>query len=408
MLSTYLSKNVGAGLNHKGQSAVEYLMTYGWMLLVVAIVGGATFSLVQDQNIHTVSGFAGQSVAVNDFGTTSRNTLDLEIRNTESESVQINSVTISDGEKALKTSDINQVKVGQTKVASVDNIAQADSLNSYEVTINYTVGDLENLEASGTISGGFLLNGTNAAENTLTVETLPASEITSANATLNGNVTEAGSETPDKGFSYGVSENSLDQNVSAGTTNGAFSSTLEGLESNTTYYYKALANTSNQYSEGSVKNFTTSINTITEYVDSTKSGDGYKTMWSQSGANVTSAELELTLYQPTTYYGTSVYFDQGSRSDYEYFGKKNSNGGDNKDVEWRNESTYTYRSGNLGSSTSIVSINVTENGDEMTAYFDDTGDTVSSSIDNFNRVLYDGDDNSHSATLSGNITYYTN
>lgn len=29
-----------------GQSAIEYLMTYGWMLLVVAIVGGTIFSVV--------------------------------------------------------------------------------------------------------------------------------------------------------------------------------------------------------------------------------------------------------------------------------------------------------------------------------------------------------------------------
>jgi len=33
----------------KGQSAIEYLMTYGGMLLVVAIVGGAIITTVQDQ-----------------------------------------------------------------------------------------------------------------------------------------------------------------------------------------------------------------------------------------------------------------------------------------------------------------------------------------------------------------------
>ena len=30
----------------KGQSAIEYLMTYGWMLLVVAVTGAAIFATV--------------------------------------------------------------------------------------------------------------------------------------------------------------------------------------------------------------------------------------------------------------------------------------------------------------------------------------------------------------------------
>lgn len=42
---------------NKAQSAIEYLMTYGWMLLVVAIAGGAVFSLVSNQGIESVSGF---------------------------------------------------------------------------------------------------------------------------------------------------------------------------------------------------------------------------------------------------------------------------------------------------------------------------------------------------------------
>lgn len=33
----------------KGQSAIEYLMTYGWMLLVIAIVGGAIYAEVYDK-----------------------------------------------------------------------------------------------------------------------------------------------------------------------------------------------------------------------------------------------------------------------------------------------------------------------------------------------------------------------
>lgn len=34
---------------NKRQSAIEYLMTYGWMLLVIIIVGMAIFSVIEDQ-----------------------------------------------------------------------------------------------------------------------------------------------------------------------------------------------------------------------------------------------------------------------------------------------------------------------------------------------------------------------
>ena len=74
----------------KGQSAIEYLMTYGWMLLVVAIVGGAVFSVVQSQSVESVSGFTGGDVTVDDFGVTSDGGLQVSMRNTGSETVEIN------------------------------------------------------------------------------------------------------------------------------------------------------------------------------------------------------------------------------------------------------------------------------------------------------------------------------
>lgn len=41
----------------KGQSAIEYLMTYGWMLIVVVIVGVAIFTTVEGRNPNGIEGF---------------------------------------------------------------------------------------------------------------------------------------------------------------------------------------------------------------------------------------------------------------------------------------------------------------------------------------------------------------
>lgn len=48
----------------KGQSAIEYLMTYGWMLLVVAVVGATVFSVTQGRSVSSVSGFTGSDVGL--------------------------------------------------------------------------------------------------------------------------------------------------------------------------------------------------------------------------------------------------------------------------------------------------------------------------------------------------------
>ena len=53
-----------------GQSAIEYLMTYGWMLLVVAITGSTIFAVASDQSVESISGFTGSDVQINDFGVT--------------------------------------------------------------------------------------------------------------------------------------------------------------------------------------------------------------------------------------------------------------------------------------------------------------------------------------------------
>lgn len=50
----------------KGQSAIEYLMTYGWMLLVVAIVGGAVFSVAQTDENSSLGGLS--DLAIEQFG----------------------------------------------------------------------------------------------------------------------------------------------------------------------------------------------------------------------------------------------------------------------------------------------------------------------------------------------------
>ena len=144
----------------KGQSAVEYLMTYGWMLLVVAVVGGAIFSVVQSESVESVSGFSGGDVAIDDFGTTSNGLLQLELRNTAAHSVEINSVNVSSEAGFSEWKGGESISVSETGVVNLANISESpgSGASSLDVTINYDSGGLSNLEVSGTISGSFEIN----------------------------------------------------------------------------------------------------------------------------------------------------------------------------------------------------------------------------------------------------------
>ena len=100
------------------------------------------------------------------------------------------------------------------------------------------------------------------------VTTGSASSISSARATLAGNITSSGGATvTERGFRYGTSEDDLSQSVLSLTdelgltATDDFSAYLTGLDATTTYYYKAYAKNSAGTGYGEVKSFTTATTT---------------------------------------------------------------------------------------------------------------------------------------------------
>lgn len=139
-----------------GQSAIEYLMTYGWMLLVVAITGSAVFAVAQNDAPNTVNGLTGD-VRVNDFGVTSNEDIQLEISDGSGQGITVTRVNISDRDTGRYVSKTfrsqSRVSVGDSKIFELPNISRSDGNNVLDVEITYSSSDLTNLTASGTISG---------------------------------------------------------------------------------------------------------------------------------------------------------------------------------------------------------------------------------------------------------------
>jgi hypothetical protein len=97
------------------------------------------------------------------------------------------------------------------------------------------------------------------------VTTVSATSITTTSATLNGNLTaNNGANVTASGFDYGTTTSMTNfiSYGSMGSSKGAFSKTLSGLQPNTTYYYCAYAVNSIGEGDGARKSFTTAKATL--------------------------------------------------------------------------------------------------------------------------------------------------
>ena len=143
----------------KGQSAIEYLMTYGWMLLVVAIVGGAIFATVQGQCTQSTSGFSGGDVLVENFGTDGEGDLQMEIRNGGSDTLIIEQIDF-DGETDLTfensegDEDDQEIGVGNSETLTVTDgdFPSSDGCNDFDLEFGYEMGSLSDQVTSGTLT----------------------------------------------------------------------------------------------------------------------------------------------------------------------------------------------------------------------------------------------------------------
>ena len=211
----------------KGQSAIEYLMTYGWMLLVVAVVGGAIFATVGDQSVDSTSGFTGSDVQVDDFGVTSDDDLDLELRSSTGEGATVSAINVTDqssGEYIYKEfSSDNKIDVGSSLVLSLPNVSQTEGSNSLDVEILYDSGGLSNMSVSGSISGSLSVNETTEVNNdggggstgstTGTVSVNPDISGATVEAYSSGNLIESAQTDSNGGYSLSTEPSSIDRLV---------------------------------------------------------------------------------------------------------------------------------------------------------------------------------------------------
>jgi hypothetical protein len=143
----------------KGQSAVEYLITYGWMLIAVAIGGGVVFSTINGGACtNSVSGFLGNDLTVNDFGINTDDEMDILFENGGSRTAEIKRVELNNGNNSRTLSFNNElVGAGSESVVSLLGFRTSGSCNDIDVEIVYDYGPLEDQKISGSISSNIAI-----------------------------------------------------------------------------------------------------------------------------------------------------------------------------------------------------------------------------------------------------------
>ena len=150
------SKKLVAG-SGKGQSAIEYLTTYGWMLLVVAIVGGSIFTTVQGQAQMEASGFEDSGVSLVDSGMTG-SFYSMQLRNTEANQIDIQKITLSqDGTEVVKRPGETVPAAGESTFQLL-GLASSNAQNEVSIEVVYDSDSLNGLTAEGVVTGDIELN----------------------------------------------------------------------------------------------------------------------------------------------------------------------------------------------------------------------------------------------------------
>jgi len=139
--------------NMKGQAAMEYLMTYGWAILIVLVVGAALFYL-RVFNPSVASGSVGFSnVAVIQHTYNAAGTLSLQIENRAVEQVNVTRIYDLTDDIVIDVTDIT-VAAGSRATLSGAVGVTGNTGDSYklDLAIEY-VSSLGSINSTGTISG---------------------------------------------------------------------------------------------------------------------------------------------------------------------------------------------------------------------------------------------------------------
>lgn len=135
----------------KGQSAIEYLSTYGWALLAILVVVGAIMQMgVLNPCSQRTPRFTGAGATVADWEFTGTNQVDIVVEPSQ-ETIDLEEVNLSTDSSSYIWDGSETVDVGQTHTATVSGINELSSGSCLkaDVILTYNTSNIDLAQAAG-------------------------------------------------------------------------------------------------------------------------------------------------------------------------------------------------------------------------------------------------------------------
>lgn len=129
-----------------GQSSIEYLVTYGWMLLAVSMAGTVVYNQAQVPCEIQVTGSYGSKIDVSRAAVTGNNKFSLVFESGTYEQLDVTQIKVqSENDGDIFYNETFQINPGADKAISIANAKRRESgCADVQMTVNFDEGPLEN------------------------------------------------------------------------------------------------------------------------------------------------------------------------------------------------------------------------------------------------------------------------
>jgi PKD repeat protein len=148
-------EKVGHVYGLKGQTSLEYLTNYGWMLLAVALVGVTLFSQMGGRQCELgTQGFSAPFPTVTDLYQYENETLGMQVRNPSEEQINLREVVIREENQIVGVVEVDQMINGEASSNVFTNrFSTSEDCVTRDLQLKYGSSTLENLTSSGQLVG---------------------------------------------------------------------------------------------------------------------------------------------------------------------------------------------------------------------------------------------------------------
>lgn len=141
----------------KGQSSIEYMTTYGWMLVVVAIATGIFYTnyVPEKQCRQRMTNEMANQLQVADMATDSQGDLTLLVRNLGAHKATVKQIKASNGGNTTVLDTNVSMDPVEEKVFRINGTVNTESCNEVDLRITFNSSEIGEVVDEGTVQGRF-------------------------------------------------------------------------------------------------------------------------------------------------------------------------------------------------------------------------------------------------------------